>query len=220
MHSEAGQGGWYSCPHLSQIKLNLPGNLLGCFFCNFTSRLDFGSHICPLQGPLFLPLLTLKADKLKTYKEITQSSFLYVLHGTLSCLWPLWSTIIYQTPTQALTALGIQTLRCPPPSACQSTEKKRVEVERKRGGNNQGSRAAGGQDSRLHPRKATTTTAHCANGSGTVKQPLAEGQLALASSCLIKKQTVSQRSDTGSLLWDVSVPRLAPSQNNKCLKQE
>lgn len=72
MHSEAGQGGWYSwlsnlIVHLSQIKLSLP-SLFSSYFCNFTSRLDFGSFSCHLQGSLFLPPLILKANELKTYK--------------------------------------------------------------------------------------------------------------------------------------------------------
>lgn len=42
-----------------------------------------------------------------------------------------------------------------------------------------------------------------------------KGQLVLRIILFNKKQTAAQRSDTVSLLWDVSVHQLAPSQNNR-----
>lgn len=42
-----------------------------------------------------------------------------------------------------------------------------------------------------------------------------EGQLVLHIILFNKKQTAAQRSDTVSLLWDVGVHQLAPSQNNR-----
>lgn len=184
------------------------------FFLIFSHQDEFFSFICLFQASLFLPLLTLKADKLKTYKWVSQGSASCTLDWTPIWQWSMWNRGIYQALTQTLASSGVQAFHCPPLPVCQSMEKKKTEVEKRAGKISKASE---------RPRLTCTATEDQHHGSWCKPQWLCEPALwhLWGSACPSdhpveqQKNHTPQRSYTDSFLWDANLYQLVASQNNR-----